>query len=363
MVHKPTPSSRPQILQVEFNTIASSFGGLASKVASLHRFLQKAGLYGRTPLPGNIPASSATVDLAAGIAGAHSTYGPSLSGVEKKGILFVVQPGERNIFDQRALEYELLETHGIPVFRLTPQEILSRTELVGPKRALRLNSPDGEPLAELTVVYLRSFYAPTEYEWDRAWETRTFLERSYAIKCPTIITQLSGSKKVQQELCLPGVLEKFISEDNARAVRKTFAKILSFDEGDAGEEARRIAFDEAEVGKYVLKPQREGGGNNIYRNKIPAFLKSIPKEQWPGYILMELIEPPAVENVVLRNGAVERGGVIGELGIYGTALWDEKEVLRNEAAGYLLRTKGRASEEGGVAAGFGCVDSVLLVDE
>ena len=39
MVHKnPSESEiRPQIKQVEFNTIASSFGGLAAKVSGLHK--------------------------------------------------------------------------------------------------------------------------------------------------------------------------------------------------------------------------------------------------------------------------------------------------------------------------------------
>lgn len=41
MVHEDAsnPSFDPQIKQVEFNTIASSFGGLASKVSALHRFV------------------------------------------------------------------------------------------------------------------------------------------------------------------------------------------------------------------------------------------------------------------------------------------------------------------------------------
>lgn len=78
---------------------------------------------------------------------------------------------------------------------------------------------------------------------------------------------------------------------------------------------------------------------------------------------MELITPPAVQNIILRNGKLEQGGVICELGVYGTCLWDQEtgEVLRNEEAGYLLRTKGDQSEEGGVAAGFGCMDSCRLV--
>jgi len=39
MVHKDPsdPRSQPQIKQVEFNTIASSFGGLAAKVSGLHK--------------------------------------------------------------------------------------------------------------------------------------------------------------------------------------------------------------------------------------------------------------------------------------------------------------------------------------
>ena len=38
------------------------------------------------------------------------------------------------------------------------------------------------------------------------------------------------------------------------------------------------------------------------------------------------------------------------------------DILSNYEAGYVLRTKGRESEEGGVAAGFGCIDSCLLID-
>jgi hypothetical protein len=78
---------------------------------------------------------------------------------------------------------------------------------------------------------------------------------------------------------------------------------------------------------------------------------------------MEIITPPPVQNVILRNGIIEKGGVICELGVYGTCLWnqDTKEILHNEEAGYLLRTKGDKSEEGGVAAGFGSMDSVRLV--
>ncbi len=83
---------------------------------------------------------------------------------------------------------------------------------------------------------------------------------------------------------------------------------------------------------------------------------------------MEMIEPPRLRSTIFRNGQTKSGEVIGELGIYGACLWRSSkgrnvaEILHNEEAGWLLRTKGRDSEEGGVAAGFGAVDSVCLMD-
>jgi glutathione synthase len=159
-------------------------------------------------------------------------------------------------------------------------------------------------------------------------------------------------------------MSKFVADTKTRVeLEDTFTNIYPLDDTPAGLAARELALDEEKCKAYVLKPQREGGGNNIYRSNIPPFLKSIPKENWKSYILMELITPPPVRNLILRNGNVEQGGVICELGIYGTCLWDQRtgEIKRNENAGYLLRTKGDKSEEGGVAAGFGSMDSVLLV--
>ena len=80
-------------------------------------------------------------------------------------------------------------------------------------------------------------------------------------------------------------------------------------------------------------------------------------------MLMELITPPAdAKNVVLRSdGEVLRGNVIGELGVYGTILWDQSgKILHNDQGGWLMRTKGKDVNEGGVAAGFSSLDSILL---
>ncbi|KAI0165775.1 glutathione synthase [Xylariaceae sp. FL1272] len=376
MVHNDASSPQQQIKQVEFNTIASSFGGLSSQTSQLHKylastdypFLSKSIPRGSLTLPTNESARG----LASGIREAFIAYGPSKA-AETRCVIFLVQDEERNVFDQKHLEYALQESEDpvIPVFRLPFSQILKHTHLAeGQGRELLYTSPQlPNHLFEVAVIYMRSGYGPGDYPDASAWDARYHLERSAAIKCPSVLTQVAGTKKVQQVLATPetpsnpSVLGSYISSDSKANLASTFTNIYPLDTSEAGQRARRIATDPELCKGYVLKPQREGGGNNVYRSAIPEFLKSVPEAHWPSYILMELITPPPVSNTILRNGKLEHGGVICELGIYGTCIWDQeaKKILHNEQVGYLLRTKGDQSEEGGVAAGFGCMDSCALV--
>ncbi|KAI0380960.1 glutathione synthase [Hypomontagnella monticulosa] len=378
MVHQDGTGSTPQIKQVEFNTIASSFGGLSSQTSLLHRYLSSTEyqFLGNAIKKDNLklPENGSAAGLAGGIRHAFIEYGPS-STSHQKCVIFLIQGGERNIFDQRHLEYELQKSQepSIPVFRLPFSEILQHTALAEGTRRQLLYRPPQLPshTFEVAVVYFRSGYGPGDYPDQSAWEARYHLERSAAIKCPTVLTQVAGTKKVQQVLATPetpsnpSILPRYISGDTVSIsnLADTFTNIYPLDESEAGLKARKIAVDPELCKGYVLKPQREGGGNNIYRSSIPPFLKTVPESHWPSYILMELITPPPVKNTILRNGKLEHGGVICELGIYGTCIWDQqsKTISHNERAGYLLRTKGDQSEEGGVAAGFGCMDSCNLV--
>lgn len=374
MIHvDPSSSTSPPIIhQVEFNTIAASFGGLATRVSELHRHLSRIGAYPQTGnliTEGNLPFNPAAQELAGGLAAAHKAYG--LGGERRTtAVLFIVQDGEKNVFDQRWLEYELLERHDIKTHRISLPQVPDLITLDSETRALVYHPPYAQDTqTEISTVYFRAGYGPGDYPTELEWASRTTLERSKAIKCPSVITQLAGAKKIQQVLTMEGVVERFLPvPEVASRVRGTFAAIHPLDSSAAGLAARELALNAPE--KYVLKPQREGGGNNIYRSKIPDFLKSIPESHWGSYILMELIEPPNLENIIARNGEVMSGGVIGELGIYGVVLWRDGEgeergkgieaIIGNREAGWLLRTKGRDSEEGGVAAGFGSVDGVLL---
>lgn len=387
MIHNPAGSSEePSLKQVEFNTIASSFGGLSCLVSKLHTELLSSPTGNPITYPShpvlneNVPPENTAVStLARGLASAHQAYGPPKSTTALPlCILFVVQEGERNRFDQYELSTRLQEAHKISVFRITTVDILDLTSIPKSNSARPLiYSPRHCRSAEfeVTTVYLRGFYGPKDFPDETAWTARTHLERSAAIKCPTVLNQLSGCKKVQQILAtkIAGSddnLSYFLprtERSKIEQIRNTFAPqydlSASASTSTSASQGRDLALNPTTASNHVLKPQREGGGNNIYRDAIPDFLRSLPEKDWKGWILMELIQPPAAKNVALRSdGQVLAGEVVGELGVFGTILWrDDGEILCNEQGGWLMRTKAKDSDEGGVAAGFSSLDSILLV--
>ncbi|KAF7323690.1 Glutathione synthetase [Mycena kentingensis (nom. inval.)] len=341
-----------ELKQVEFNTISSSFGTLSERTAALHCYLLAATGYFNA-YPGlkaeNFPANETTAGLVEGLAAAHAAYG----GKDAR-ILFVVQAGERNVFDQRLLEYELLEKHSIHVIRQKFDDLAANASVDPTTSTLRISST-----TEISTVYFRAGYAPTDYPTAAQYETRFLLERSRAIKCPSIALQLAGGKKVQQVLAEPGVLERFVEDAAARdLLRASWMGMWALESGV--QRARDAAAG------LVLKPQREGGGNNVYKEAIPPFLDALPEAERPAWIAMELIQPPeGTGGYLIRSGGEKavRTEVVSELGIFGWALFggDEGKVEERQV-GWLVRTKGKESNEGGVATGFSVLDSVLLVD-
>ncbi|KAI0362179.1 glutathione synthase [Trametes cingulata] len=368
LLHQPERGQPPELKQVEFNTISSSFGALSQNIARLHRhLLATTEYYNTSPIlrVENLPPNDTIAGLAEGLAAAHRAYGS-----QSAWILFVVQNGERNVFDQRWLEYELLERHSIRVVRQTFEQLAVSAEVVPTSRILRLKLPGllprGAESVEISTVYFRAGYTPTDYPTTAHYETRYLLESSIAIKCPSIQLQLAGGKKVQEVLTKPHVLDRFLDTDvhSGSALRSSWMGMWGLDEdGDAGvNRARQGAHN------LVLKPQREGGGNNVYKGDIPPFLDSLPREEREAWIAMELIRTPeGLGNYLVRAGGGTAGAVktevVSELGIFGWALFGGPEgAIEEKEVGWLLRTKEKESNEGGIAAGFSVLDSVVLVD-
>ena len=258
--------------------------------------------------------------------------------------------------------------HSIRVVRQTLEQLAVSAEVVSESRTLRINLPGllpgGARSVEISTVYFRAGYTPKDYPTPAHYATRHVLERSAAIKCPSIQLQLAGGKKVQEVLTQPGLLERFLPEEPTELLRSSWMGMWGLNrDGDAGIQKAR-----AEALNLVLKPQREGGGNNVYKEDIPGFLDTLPVEEREAWIAMELIRTPGhLGNYLVRAGSGTEGAVkvevVSELGIFGWALFggSDKTIVEKEV-GWLLRTKGKDSNEGGVAAGFSVLDSLVLVD-
>lgn len=106
-----------------------------------------------------------------------------------------------------------------------------------------------------------------------------------------------------------------------------------------------------------MKPQREGGGNNLYGEEMRQALKDLSPDELETYIIMSRIVPKPVQAILVRNGQAIRGSCVNELGMYGTCLFDNNKEIFNTHAGHLLRTKLSETQEGGVATGYAVLSS------
>ena len=115
---------------------------------------------------------------------------------------------------------------------------------------------------------------------------------------------------------------------------------------------------------YVLKPQREGGGNNIYGDDVLGHLKALSEEERDGWVLMETIVAEKFNNSLIREGkAVYEGVCSAEIGIFGVSCFDDEgnDMVKDKETGYICRCKQEGVDEGGVAAGFAFLSSIRLV--
>ena len=85
---------------------------------------------------------------------------------------------------------------------------------------------------------------------------------------------------------------------------------------------------------YVLKPQKEGGGNNYYDEEAAKLLKTFIdpntdpayKESLKQYLIMERIEPPRIQAWMLKDGQLNKMMSLSEIGIYSCIIIDSKNV-------------------------------------
>lgn len=333
--------------QVEFNTIAASFPYLSSQVNQLHQFLY------REQVDKKLIANDPLQPIITALQKAVECYG-----YERVAVLMVVQPNESNIFDQRGLELQLIQQTDIPVFRLDFVAIQEQALLK--EGHLQI----GEYL--IAVTYYRAGYTPDDFSSEVAKEGRRKIEASSTIQIPNLALHLAGTKKIQQVLTKKAVLQQFLSEEELQPVAQSFVRLFAPDEKSTDEHQQEVSVLELAKNHpqdYVLKPQREGGGNNYFDTEMLTVIQKFSAQELQAYILMERIHSPSHPSILVVDHQIQQADCVSEIGRYGIYLADEKEELMNQDTGYLVRTKSVDENEGGVSAGYACLDSMFLLEE
>ncbi|KMQ97831.1 glutathione synthetase [Lasius niger] len=337
--------------QVEINTIASGFGWLGPVSTQLHKFvLQELGY---TAELNNLPENNALQTLCSGMIEAWNLYGNP-----QAVILFVIEDVTYNICDQRFHEFEIRKQNpNVKVIRRNLTQ-LAATAKLGTNMELIVNN------YTVSVVYYRCGYEPGQYHTKKEWNARLLIERSLAIKCPSIQYHLAGTKKVQQTLAKPGMVARFLKDENmVTKVKEIFTGLYPLDFDEHGNVAVEMGILDPQ--RFVLKPQREGGCNNLYGTDIKDFLESVKSEQARvAWILMDRIYPPVHKNYVVKPGTnvdLDTKEFVSELGIFGVIIGDDQNIIVNKQGGHMLRTKLAIHNEGGVATGLALPDVVHAV--
>ncbi|KAI3413297.1 hypothetical protein GPALN_010795 [Globodera pallida] len=346
--------------QVEVNTGAVGGMGLKRRTTELHRrMIEKVGLDASTErVPENRP-DAAVVDAL------HMAW--ELFGDSEAILVNLVPSTSPFIFEGRYIDEELAKKSGDKI-KVENYSLGDKSERQNSTKRLQLDMEDFSLRLDgrrVAVVYSGQSVLGC-YHDEVGIEFRRIIERSTAIKVPSLAVAISSSKKVQQMLAMPRALERFFPnpEDAATVadIRATFADLWGLEHND--EKTQRIIQDAIEnPGNYVLKPNRECGGNNFYDEEIAEKLKEFTPNERAAHILMQKLQPMVVKNYLVRPfDEPKLEDVIPELGVYGFLLGNlhDGRVLHNAHQGYHFRTKLSHVNEAGISAGFGYYDTAYL---
>lgn len=332
-------------LQVEYNMIAAGLLPSADSVKKLQKHVTQ-NYFDSKDL--EFEKSDGSEDLGEALLAGFNAYG------NKNAIALIIVPTtfEANMFDQRRTE-KLFFENGVECLRLTLEDVYNNSEFDESNGKLFVKGH------EVGIIYFRAGYIPDHYPNEKAWKAREFIEMSQAIKCPNIDSQLINFKIFQVYLAKDEVLQHFVPEiEKRRNFQKNFAKFWDFE--DSSKIPELLAMVEADPTLYVLKPQREGGANNYFNTDIITMMKTLTHVELSTYLLMEKIDSAAHIGYFIRNKKMTVTPCTSELGVFAYVLSNSEKIIQSKVLGTLVRSKPMSLSEGGLAAGYGVIDSFAL---
>ncbi|KAJ8931265.1 hypothetical protein NQ314_015831 [Rhamnusium bicolor] len=203
-----------------------------------------------------MPENNALQGLCQGMLEAWKIYGNP-----KAAILFVIEDVTYNICDQRFHEFEIRKQNPhVKVIRRTLTDIGDRGSLTSENELIIDNHV-------VSIIYFRAGYEPGHYPSKKEWDARLLMERSQAIKSPSIQYHLAGTKKVQQALSKSGVIEMFLTEaKKIEAIKDIFTGLYGLDFDEFGDQAVQMALDNPDRDSQKILVNKQVG--HMLRTKI-----------------------------------------------------------------------------------------------
>ncbi|RJG47629.1 glutathione synthase [Motilimonas pumila] len=356
---------------IEFNGIAAGMAPFGQRATELHHYIKRQwpSVYQQwAENPHASPADNqGLIHMAAGIAQAanriQSHFDPNAE--QAPTFLMVVQENEDNVYDQHLLE-DALQQLGIRTVRRTFEQ-LSKELYSGEQQRLLLAG-----VGTIDVVYLRAGYQYQDYYSPHREEqvccqalsqTRLFIEQHYVAVNATFSQQLATSKTMQM------LLTKLPVTDFARwGLTVTEANLVKSVLADM-QPVSAATIDwfnrVADHSQWVLKNQGEGGGHCVFGDAISHTLSQLKEQEYDAWALMQRLQPrtrttPAI--AVRDNQASEVSHLVSEIGLFTVFFEGQPMTELDGYAGYLIRSKPAAENEGGIHSGQGILDSLVLVD-
>jgi glutathione synthase len=170
MLHDKEGDSR-SLLQVELNTIASSFGALSTRISEMHRELGAMGHinFSDNDQDTNIPINNALNEIANGLASGHKAFLSQTGLTDAEcAVAMIVQPNERNFSDQRLIQYQLWKVYKVRCIRVTLLEVHQQGK-IGDREKLIIGDQT------ISVVYFRAGYTPEDHPSEKEWDARLYI--------------------------------------------------------------------------------------------------------------------------------------------------------------------------------------------
>jgi len=343
-----------QLKLVEINTISAAFTATAPRVQRMHRELLQRWP-SETVQPQDVLLTNSDQQLASAFLKVRAHYEES-TGQADTAIVFVVLEQEHLLCESLLEQAVRLHQPGLQLINLTLpgcSERLSLSSSTPPRLVL-------DDTTTVSVVYFRGGIYEACYS-EAGWAARELIERSDAIKAPSIGCLLAGSKAVQAALVRPGALAEKMPTVPAEIHSQLLAGLTEcWILGSVPAEIEAQAFEQP--GEFILKQEQGIWVDEKLVSKLHELNEA--EESNTDFILMRKIQGEPVSDVqFVREGEIiETGSGIQELGLYGTMLSDHQREVFVECAGYLVRTKPTHEADGGVCRGVAVLDSIALTD-